>query len=77
VVAEPVLGAADFGTEADDGASGTKTGVAWALTEGEVSGLDPAEPASMSSCGGEARVTLYADDGGVYQRVLDLRATSR
>jgi uncharacterized repeat protein (TIGR01451 family) len=70
-----------FWTEAHNSPGTTTTGVRWALAEGEVGGSQSAETyvliANTSSQSGQARVTLFFEDGTASERVFDLLARSR
>jgi hypothetical protein len=76
----PVM-TASFWTEAHNSAGATATGTRWALAEGEVGGAASAETyiliANTSASAGQARVTLYFDDGTSAQRTVPLAARSR
>jgi hypothetical protein len=70
-----------FWTEAHNSPGVTETGTAWAMAEGEVGGARSTETyvliANTSATAGEARVTLYFDDGTTAVRVFPLGAKSR
>ncbi len=72
---------ADFWTEAHNSAGATATGTRWALAEGEVGGPHGAETyvliANTSAFGGQARVTLYFEDGGSASKDVPLAPRSR
>jgi len=70
-----------FWTEAHNSPGTTRTGTRWALAEGEVGGPQGAETyiliANTSAVAGEARVTLYDENGVSAQRVVPLLPNSR
>jgi uncharacterized delta-60 repeat protein len=70
-----------FWTEAHNSPGATQTGTRWALAEGEVGGPQSAETyiliANTSATAGEARVTLYFEDGTTAARIVSLLARSR
>jgi hypothetical protein len=72
---------ANFWTEAHNSPGATVTGARWALAEGEVGGSDGAETyiliANTSASGGNARVTLYFEDGTTAERTFALLPRSR
>jgi hypothetical protein len=72
---------AAFWTEAHNSPGATRTGVRWALAEGEVGGSRGAETylliANTSASAGQARVTLYFEDATTAVRVVDLLPRSR
>ncbi len=72
---------ADFWTEAHNSPGATATGTRWALAEGEVGGPSGAETyvliANTSAFGGEARVTLFFEDGGSVDKTVPLPPRSR
>jgi hypothetical protein len=76
----PAMGA-NFWTEAHNSPGATATGTRWALAEGEVGGPRSAETyiliANTSAFIGQARVTLYFEDGTSANRVIGLGAKSR
>lgn len=76
----PALGPA-FWTEAHNSPGATVTGTRWALAEGEVGGPQGTETyiliANTSASVGNARVTLYFEDGAIAQKTLPLLARSR
>jgi hypothetical protein len=59
----------------------TQTGTLWALAEGETGGVDSTETyiliANTSDHAGQAKVTLYFEDGSTAITVVDLPAMSR
>jgi hypothetical protein len=71
----------DFWTEAHNSPGTTQTGTRWALAEGEIGGAQSAETyiliANTSAFAGQARVTLYFEDGTSAARTIDLRPRSR
>jgi hypothetical protein len=71
----------NYWTEAHNSAGATQTGTRWALAEGELGGPDSAQTyiliANTSTSGGQARVTLYFEDGANATRVFDLLPRSR
>jgi hypothetical protein len=72
---------ADFWTEAHNSPGATETGIRWGLADGEVGGPQDAETyiliANTSPFGGQARVTLYFEDGTLAEKVVDLMPSSR
>jgi hypothetical protein len=70
-----------FWTEAHNSPGATETGARWALAEGEVGGSGAAETyiliANTSSTGGQARVTLYFEDGTSSEKTVPLLPRSR
>lgn len=71
----------DYWTEAHNSPGTTATGTAWALAEGEAGGAGSAETyiliANTSNQAGQARVSLYGEDGVSAERVLDMLPLSR
>jgi hypothetical protein len=71
----------DFWTEAHNSPGATQTGRRWALAEGEVGGVQNAETyiliANTSAAAGQARVTLYFEDGTSAARTVNLLPRSR
>jgi uncharacterized repeat protein (TIGR01451 family) len=71
----------EFWIEAHNSPGTTTTGIRWALAEGEVGGAQGAETyflvANTSSQPGQARVTLFFEDGTASERVFDLLPRSR
>jgi uncharacterized repeat protein (TIGR01451 family) len=71
----------NFWVEAHNSPGATETGTRWALAEGEVGGPQSAETfiliANTSTTAGNARVTLYFEDGTNVQRTVALRPRSR
>ena len=67
--------------EAHNSAGATRAGTTWALAEGEVGGTRGKETyiliANTSSFAGQARVTLYFEDGTSAQKTYALAANSR
>ena len=67
--------------EAHNTAGATSTGTVWGLAEGEVGGPAGKETyiliANTSAFAGQARVTLYYEDGSTSEKVFPLAATSR
>jgi hypothetical protein len=72
---------AAFWTEAHNSPGATQPGVRWALAEGEIGGPQNADTfiliANTSATAGQARVTLYFEDGTSVVRVVDLLPRSR
>jgi sugar lactone lactonase YvrE len=70
-----------FWTEAHNSAGATQAGSRWALAEGEVGGTQGAQTfilvANTSAAAGQARVTLYFEDGSSATRTYPLLPTSR
>lgn len=67
--------------ESHNSAGATATGTMWAMAEGEVGGARDLETyvliANTSASAGQARVTLYFEDGTTSQKVVELMANSR
>jgi len=76
----PALGPA-FWMEAHNSPGATATGTRWAFAEGQLGGGLSAETyvliANTSAFAGQARVTLYFEDGTSAKKVFALRAQSR
>jgi hypothetical protein len=72
---------ANFWIEAHNSPGATQTGTRWALAEGEVGGSQNAETdiliANTSAIAGQARVTLYFEDGTSTVRTIGLLPRSR
>jgi hypothetical protein len=72
---------AAFWTEAHNSPGATQPGVRWALAEGEIGGPQNADTfiliANTSATAGQARVTLYFEDGSSVVRLVDLLPRSR
>ena len=72
---------ANYWTEAHNSAGATATGTRWALAEGEVGGPVGAETyillANTSQTAGQARITLYFEDGTSAVRTVSLPPRSR
>jgi hypothetical protein len=72
---------ANFWTEAHNSAGSTSTGVRWGLAEGEVGGPDAAETyiliANPSANAGQARVSLFFEDGTSLASIVNLLPRSR
>jgi hypothetical protein len=70
-----------FWTEAHNSPGATTTGTRWALAEGEVGGPQGAETyiliANTSAVAGQARVTLYDENGASAERLVSLLPNSR
>ena len=71
----------NFWYEAHNSPGATTTGTKWALADGEAGGPSGYETyvliANTSATSGQARVTLYFDDGTTAERTYDLAANSR
>jgi hypothetical protein len=71
----------NYWTEAHNSAGTTTTGTRWALAEGEAGGPLSAETfvllANTSAFAGQARITLYFEDGTSAARTLTIGAHSR